>query len=136
MISYIFKSAKKNNTIIFFNKGNYEKIKTLKKKGIILIKSDLNKNKVFDLKVILKKLYILGTRNLLIEGGDKLTKSLIKERLVDNFYLFQSQKKISKIRPYKNFSSLEILNKKYMKKFANNLRMVKDTITIYKKKNV
>ena len=127
---------KKNNTIIFFNKGNYEKIKTLKKKGIILIKSDLNKNKVFDLKVILKKLYILGTRNLLIEGGDKLSKNLIKERLVDNFYLFQSQKKISKIRSYKNFSSLEILNKKYKKKFANNLRMVKDTITIYKKKNV
>ena len=127
---------KKNNTIIFFNKGNYEKIKTLKKKGIILIKSNLNKKKVFDLKVILKKLFILGTRNLLIEGGDKLTKSLIKERLVDNFYLFKSKKKISKIRPYKNFSSLEILNKKYKKKFANNLRMVKDTITIYKKKNV
>ena len=136
LISYIVKSAKKNNTIIFFNKGNYEKIKTLKKKGIILIKSNLNKKKVFDLKVILKKLFILGTRNLLIEGGDKLTKSLIKERLVDNFYLFKSKKKISKIRPYKNFSSLEILNKKYKKKFANNLRMVKDTITIYKKKNV
>ena len=82
------------------------------------------------------KLYTFGIRSLLIEGGDKLTKSLIKEKLIDNFYLFQSQKKISKIRFYKNFSSLEILNKKYKKKFANNLRMVKDTITIYKKKNV
>ena len=69
LISYIFKSAKRNNTIIFFNKGNYKKIKTLKKRGIILIKSDLNKKKVFDLKVILKKLYILGTRNLLLAAS-------------------------------------------------------------------
>ena len=101
-----------------------------------MIKSNLNKKKLFNLKVILKKLYTFGIRNLLIEGGDKLTKSLIKEKLIDNFYLFQSQKKLSKTRSHKNFSSLEILNKKYKKKFANNLRMLKDTITIYKKKNV
>ena len=102
----------------------------------MLVKLNLNKKKLFDLKVILKKLYTFGIRSLLIEGGDKLTKSLIKEKLIDNFYLFQSQKKLSKTRSYKNFSSLEILNQKYKKKFANNLRMVKDTITIYKKKNV
>ena len=101
-----------------------------------MVKLNLNKKKLFDLKVILKKLYTFGIRSLLIEGGDKLTKSLIKEKLIDNFYLFQSQKKLSKTRSHKNFSSLYILNKKYKKKFANNLRMLKDTITIYKKKNV
>ena len=44
--TYIFKSAKKNNTIIFHNSSINSKIKILKKKGIILIKSKLNKKKI------------------------------------------------------------------------------------------
>ena len=39
-----------------------------KKKGITLIKGKLNKDR-FDIKLILKKLYVLGCRNLLVEGG-------------------------------------------------------------------
>ena len=68
--SYIFKSTKKNNTIIFHNSSN-KKNQDFKKKGITLIKSKLDNKKLFDLKIILKKLYTLGTRNLLVEGGDK-----------------------------------------------------------------
>ena len=41
--SYIFKSAKKGNTVLFYNnKSNNTKIKILKKKGVTLIKSQLN----------------------------------------------------------------------------------------------
>ena len=69
-----------------------KKIKILKKKGITLIKSKIDDNKLFDLRIILKKLYTLGTRNLLVEGGDKITKNLIKNRLIDKFYLFKSLK--------------------------------------------
>ena len=43
--TYIYKSVKKNNTIIFHNSLNLSKIKVLKKKGVILIKSKLNKKK-------------------------------------------------------------------------------------------
>ena len=55
--SYIFKSSKKNNTIIFHNSSNNKKIQILKKKGITLIKSKVDNENLFDLRIILKKLY-------------------------------------------------------------------------------
>ena len=88
--SYILKSVKKDNTILFYNSTNIAKIKVLKKKGITLIKTRLNRENLLDLKMVFKKLFALGTRNLLIEGGDRITKNLIKDRLIDKFYLFQS----------------------------------------------
>ena len=75
--SFVFKSSKKGNTIIFHNSLNTSKIKIFKKKGINLIKSKLDKNKHFDIKIILKKLFKLGIRNLLVEGGDDITKNLL-----------------------------------------------------------
>ena len=94
--SHIYKSAKNNDTIIFHNSSNYSKIRILRKKGIILIKSKLNNKKKFSLKIIYKKLYSIGVRNLLVEGGDKLTKNMLDNRLIDQFYLFKSPKNIIK----------------------------------------
>ena len=131
--SYIFKSAKKNNTIIIHNSYNNKKIQILKKKGITLIKSKIDKKKLFNLKLILKKLYSLGIRNLLIEGGDKITKNLIQNKLVDKFYLFKSPKKISTSRKHQIFTSFSILNSKYKKKIKISSKLVKDNITIYKR---
>ena len=133
--SYIFKSVKKGNTIIFHNSANNKKIKFLKKKGIILIKSRLNKS-LFDLRIILKKLYKLGTRNLLVEGGDKITKNLIKNRLIDKFYLFKSPKNLPTSRKHQIFTSLNILNSRYKKKHKISSKLAKDNITIYKRLNV
>ena len=96
--TYIFKSTKKNNTIIFHNSSNHSKIKILKKKGIILIKSKLNIEKKFDIKIILRKLFSQGIRNLLVEGGDKITKNMLQNRLIDQFYLFKSPKNYQKIK--------------------------------------
>ena len=42
----------------------------------------MNHNGLFDLKKILKRLFALGVRNLLVEGGDKITKNLIKDKLI------------------------------------------------------
>ena len=131
--SYISRSVKKKNTIIFYNSSNYQKIKILKKKGFILIKSQLNSNKLFDLKMILKKSFALGVRNLLIEGGDKVTKNLIKNKLIDIFYLFQSPKILPKSKINQSFSSFKILNKNYKKKYRLTSRLIKDNITIYKR---
>ena len=47
--SYLFKTANKNNTIIFYNEANKSKILEFNKKKIVLIKSKLNKNKTFDI---------------------------------------------------------------------------------------
>jgi diaminohydroxyphosphoribosylaminopyrimidine deaminase / 5-amino-6-(5-phosphoribosylamino)uracil reductase len=130
--SYIFKSAKKKNTIIFYNTSNKVKIKILQKKGIYLIKSRLNNEKYFDLKIVFKKLYILGIRNLLVEGGDKITKNLLKKRLINEFYLFKSPKKLSRNKKNVKFTSIDILDK-YDNKLKTSSKLAKDSITIYKK---
>ena len=133
LTSFIFRSAKKGNTVIFHNSTKNSKIKILKKKGIELIKSKLNNNKYFNLKVILKRLYFLGYRNLLIEGGDKITKNLLTNRLINKFYLFSSPKKLSKVINHQSFSSLKLLNKKNIFKSKISSKLAKDTITIYKR---
>ena len=111
--SYIFKTSKKNNTIIFHNSKNSIKKKILKKKGILLIKDKLNRKKKFFITSILKKLYFLGIRNLLVEGGDKITNSMLKDRLINQFYLFKSPKILSKSKKYVIFTSNDILTNKY-----------------------
>ena len=131
--SYIFRSAKKNNTIIFHNSLNTLKTKILQKKQINLIKMKYSKNNQFDLKTVLKKLYKLGVRNLLVEGGDDLTKNFIKSRLINQFYLFKSTKILSKSKKHVIFTSLNILNKIYNKKLEFSSKLGKDTITIYKR---
>ena len=131
--SYIMKTVKKENTIIFYNSNNLTKMKFLKKKGIILIKSELNNKKLFNLRKILKKLYNLEIRNLLVEGGDKLTKNFITERLFDQFYMFKSTKKLSKVKNHTLFSSHALLNKKYGYNLKLNSKLAKDNITIFKK---
>ena len=131
--SYIFKSTKKNNTILFYNIPNSKKIKTLKKKGMTLVRSKLNREGLFDLKIIFKKLFLMGTRNLLVEGGDKITKTLIKKRLIDTFYLFQSPKILKENKINQSFTSFEILNRKYKKKSNISSKQTKDNITIYKR---
>ena len=129
--SYIIKSSRNKNTIIFYNKADKLKISKFKKKDILLIKSKVYKNNRFDIKIILKKLYKYGCRNLLIEGGDQLTNSMIKNKIFNKFYLYKSPKKLSKSFEYLKFSSQNILNQKYKKKINLNLNLRKDRITLY-----
>jgi diaminohydroxyphosphoribosylaminopyrimidine deaminase / 5-amino-6-(5-phosphoribosylamino)uracil reductase len=131
--SYIFKSTKKGNTIIFHKSSNNPKLKILKKKGIILIKSKLMNNDLFDLKKILKKLFTLGVRNLLVEGGDKITKNFLSKGLMNEFYLFKSPKNLPIRRKHINFTSFGILNTKYNNNYKVSSRLAKDNITIYKR---
>ncbi|MDC3155878.1 dihydrofolate reductase family protein [Candidatus Pelagibacter sp.] len=108
-------------------------MKVLKKKGLILIKTKLNNEGLLDLKIVLKKLFSLGTRSLLVEGGDKISKSLIKNRLIDTFYLFQSPKILRVNKINQSFTSFGILNGKYKKVSQITSKLAKDNITIYKR---
>ena len=130
--SFIFRSSNKNNTIIFHDSTNKSRIKILKKKGIKLIRLKLHKTGHFDIRLILKRLYSLGIRNLLVEGGDKITKNLLKNRLFNQFYLFQSSKNISKNKEHVIFSSFNILNSAFNEKKRIVTKLAKDRITIYK----
>ncbi len=129
--SYIIKSSNTKNTLIFYNRADKLKISKFKRKGINLIKSKVDKNNRFDIKLILKRLYNFGFRNLLVEGGDELTNSLIKNKIFNKFYLYKSSKKLSKSSEYLKFSGQNILNQKYKKKINLNLNLRKDRITLY-----
>ena len=131
--SFVCKSIKKGNTIIFYNSYKNSKIQFLKKKGVILIKSKLDNKKKFDLRVIKKKIFSLGIRNLLVEGGDKLTKDMLYNRLIDKFYLFKSPKDLSKNKKFVSFTSNNILKNKYKIKSKSISSLAKDNITIYKR---
>jgi len=130
--SYIFKTANKNNTVIFYKKAQTAKTLIFKKKGIQLIKSNLLKNDDFDIKLIFKKLYRLGCRNLLVEGGNNLSKGIIKKKLFNQFYLFKSPKSLSKLVAYKSFNCFKDLSHKYKSKKKINTQLGKDLITLYK----
>tara|TARA_B110000027_G_scaffold125280_1_gene142554 strand:+ start:27 stop:1133 length:1107 start_codon:yes stop_codon:yes gene_type:complete len=131
--SYIFRTANKNNTIIFYNNANKQKISLFKKKGIQLIKSNITKKKYFDLKPVLKKLYKFGIINILVEGGDNLSGSFLKNKLFNEFYLFKSPKNLSKLVAYKDFNCFKHLSQKYKNKKKINTQLGKDSITLYKR---
>ena len=96
-------------------------------------KSKIDNKKMFNLKTVLKKLYTLGVRNLLVEGGDKITKNLIQNRLIDKFYLFKSPKNLLINEEHMIFTSLNTLNSKYKNKTRISPKLAKDNITIYKR---
>jgi len=131
--SYIFRTVNKNNTIIFYNKADKAKILIFKKRGIQLVKSNLLKNGDFDIKLILKRLYILNCRNLLVESGNNLSRSIIKNKLFNQFYLFKSPIDLPKLVPHKEFNSFKNLSQKYKNKKKINTQLGKDSITHYKK---
>ena len=129
--TYIFKTANINNTIIFYNEATRSKILLFKKK-IKLVKVKLNKSKSLDIRQIMKKLYLLGYRNTLVEGGDLLSTNFLKNRIFNQFYLFKSQKKIPTNSEFVKFHGLQYLNKKYSLKINCNSHYGKDKITLYK----
>ena len=130
--SYIFKTASKNNTIIFYRDADKKKISLFRKKGIHLIKSKLRHDKYFDLNFILKKLYLFRCRNLLVEGGNDLCSSFLKNRLFNCFYLFKSPKNLSKLVSYKEFNGFKYLSQKYKSKSKINTKLGKDSIILYR----
>ena len=130
--SYLFKTANKNNTIIFYNEAIKSNILKFKKKKIEIIKSKLNKDKTFDILLVLKKLYNLECRNILIEGGNELTKSFLNKKFFNQFYLFKSQIKLSKLTEFKEFNGFNFLKRNYNKKSKVNSNFGKDTITLYR----
>ena len=131
--SYIFKTANEENTIIFYKKADSVVILKFKKKGIKLIKSNFGAKEHFDLKFVLKQLYKLGCRNLLVEGGNDLTGSFIKKKLFNQFFLFKSPQKLSKFVDYKNFDYFKDLSLNYRNKLKINKSLGKDIITLYSK---
>ena len=131
--SYIFKTSNKKNTIIFYNKSSRKKFNLLYKKGVKLIQFDTNNKNFFNLKLLVKKIYSLGCRNLLVEGGKTLTNSFLKHNIFNQFYLFQSSNKFGKTAKLNVYSELNQLSYKYKKKSKLNSFTGDDIIYLYSK---
>jgi len=131
--SYIFQSSKRGNTIIIYNKAQPKLIKLFIKKGIKLIKLNTDKAGLFDLTLVLDKIYSLGCRNLLVEGGKFLTSSFIKHDLFNQFYLFQSPIKLRRNAKLNVLSELNQLTFKYKNKSKLNSFTGSDIIYLYTK---
>ena len=80
----------------------------------------------------MRKLYNLGCRNILIEGGNELTRNLLNKKTFNQFYLFKSSKKLSKLVTHKVFNGQSILKKNYKVKIKINSNFGKDEVTLYK----
>ena len=131
--SYIFQTSNKKNTIIFYNKGPLKKINLLKKKGVKLIKLKTDNNNFFNLKFALNKIYSLGCRNLLVEGGKTLTNSFLKHKIFNQFYLFQSSNKLGNKAKLNVYSELNLLSFNYKKKSKINSFTGDDIVYLYLK---
>ena len=108
-----------------------KKINQFKKNGVKLIKLVNKSNGFFDLKLILNRIYLLGCRNLLVEGGKTLTNNFLKNNLFNQFFLFQSDKNLGKNAKLNVASQLRQLSFKYKTKCKLNSFTGNDIIYLY-----
>ena len=85
----------------------------------------------FDLRIVLKKLYTLGCRNLLVEGGKTLTNNFLKDNLFNQFFLFQSNSKLGKNAKINVSRQLRQLTFKYKTKSKLNSFTGSDIVYLY-----
>ena len=82
---------------------------------------------------VLKKIYSLGCRNLLVEGGKTLTNSFLKYKIFNQFYLFKSSNKLGNNKKLNVGGLLNQLTFKYKKKSKLNSFTGDDIIYLYSK---
>ena len=85
------------------------------------------------MKLTLQKIYSLGCRNLLVEGGKNLTNSFLKNKLFNQFYLFKSPIKLGSAGKINISSQLHTLPFIYKNKTKLNSFTGKDIIYLYLK---
>ncbi len=91
----LFDISKKRKTYIFTTKNNKKKLKYLKNKRLrISIITKLENKKDFQL--FFKKIFSLGKRRILVETGLTFLNQLLRLNLVNNLFVFKSDKNIKK----------------------------------------
>ena len=89
------KILKKRKTYLITYKINFKKIRIYKKKGykIILINSLKDKS---DFNLLFKKIYKMGYSRILVEAGLTFLNTLIKKRLINDLYIFNTNYNLKK----------------------------------------
>ena len=114
--SPIINDSRKKNTIIFHNSKNKKKINYLKSKGIKLEYVDLDKNGQLNLKKVFSNIYKIGISSVIVEGGKSLTKNLLKNNLINEFYLFRSNRNLKKFGKNKINDLMKKINNLFKRK--------------------
>ena len=115
----LLKIAKKRKTYIFTMSQNNRELNYFRNKGckIINIKKLSKKN---DFNQLIKKIFKIGKRRVLVESGLVFLNELIKFRCVNNFFIFRSNKKLMK-NGFNNTINNRIKKYKYDKSINVNL---------------
>ena len=131
--SKIVKEANNFRTIIFYHKIKRRKIKLLRKLRIQTYKISLDSDGNLDLIESLNKVRKLGFSRIFLESGIKLITNFLDKKLVDDFKLFISDKKLKRngsanIRKY---LELALKNKK---RIAEKVNLSGEKLITYKLK--
>ncbi len=112
------KIIKKRKTYIITNRSNFNKVNIYKKKGYkFVFINTLNDKKDFTL--LYRKIYKLGYSRVLFETGLIFLSTIIKNKLINNLYLFKGNTNLRKIG--KNNISPNFLKKIKFKPISINL---------------
>ena len=89
------KILKKRKTFLITYKTNINKVQIYRKRGykIIFINSLMDKN---DFSLLFKKIYKMGYSRILVETGLTFLNTLIKNRLIDDLYIFKTNYNLKK----------------------------------------
>ena len=112
------KYLKVRKTFIITNKTNSSKTSAYKKLGYKIIFINKLENKK-DLILLYKKIYKIGYSRMLVEAGLTFLNNLIKNRMVHDLYIFQSNKKLGKNG--RNNNTIKYLKKIHPKLLTINL---------------
>jgi len=129
--SHIINDDKRSNTIIFHSSIDKKKIKNLKSKGVKLYYMDLDRYNNINLKKVFSKAYNNGIGSIIIEGGKTLTKSLLKDKLINEFYLFKSKNNLGKLGKNNIYDFKKKITKFFKKKEHIKTFLDGDEITRY-----
>ncbi len=118
---YIFHSSKISKAILKSKNVNYIKIREV--------------NNLLDIKTIIQKISNLGYMRILVEGGAKLSASLMNENLIDEIVWFRASK-IMGNNGINAISSLGIERINHLKKFKliSSKTIDDDQFSVYRKK--
>ncbi|MBP7652662.1 bifunctional diaminohydroxyphosphoribosylaminopyrimidine deaminase/5-amino-6-(5-phosphoribosylamino)uracil reductase RibD [Candidatus Dependentiae bacterium] len=92
--SNILKNNPPEKIFVVINKSDkkIQKQKLFLSKKINLLKFEIDKNGMFDINNIMKKLYSIGINSIIVEGGGTLIHSLFKSNLVNKIHFIYAPK--------------------------------------------
>ncbi|MAJ22286.1 MAG: riboflavin biosynthesis protein RibD [Candidatus Pelagibacter sp. TMED64] len=131
----IFKQSKKIKTYIFYNLKKNTKLTFFKRNNIKCIYMNLS-NKKISLELVLEKIFKLGYSRILLEGGIVINIEFLKKMLIDQFYIFQSNKNLNSNGLNPSYKILNFLKSKHNIESKYEFISNKEKIKIFNLKNV